>query len=166
ALYPTVCFRGLVLAVNWGPGGRLLRPPPFRCRTFGQASGDLLELRGGAADGGRAAAKGEGCEVLVPVGLPGGDFFAFADFLADRHPHLVEVSGRRVRQWCLRSGLDPARGASRDRPGVPSEAWREPLLTRAQLTGRGVLLVELRQALLREGRAELLGLLPAAAKKV
>ncbi|CAE8623473.1 unnamed protein product, partial [Polarella glacialis] len=55
ALYPTVTFQNMTLTMNFGHGGRQLKPLPFRCRLFAQMLSDHHELA--------PLRKQPGCEV-------------------------------------------------------------------------------------------------------
>jgi len=172
-LFPTIAFRGMTLAANFGRGGRQLQALPFRCRMLGDAaSAHTQRAAAPSSAGGRP-------EVVVPVGLPGEGLFAFADRYAEEHPSFVELSGRKVLEWCRSSGLANQRELdaakhSRDRPDFAFGAvdlddlqtWRSKLRTLAQLAGRSCLALEVGSALRKAEREELLKCFPASARKV
>jgi len=172
-LFPTVAFRNLTLAINFGPKKTgQLRELPFTCRMFA----DMLE-----ADCGRlepSAALREVREIVIPVGLPGEGLFDFACKFLEEQPHFNELSERKIAEWCHKSGLRSkvklSKGHSRDRPdfafGQPElkdrQMLRNAVLQRAHLCGTSCLILELSAGLLRSKRQALLQQFPKACKKV
>jgi len=171
ALYPTLTFRNLTLAVNFGQRGLQLRALPFSCRLFGEvaeAHHERSPLQSSADDR---------LEVVIPVGLPDRGVFDFAERFVEEHPGHVELSDRKVFDWCRRSGLaakrGPGEGHSRDRPDfnfgisqLDSRAWRDNLRLLVQMAGKSCVLPEVRAGLLKDERKELLSKFPPSVKKV
>lgn len=171
ALFPALTFRNLTLAVNFGRKGVQLKPLPFRCRLFAEIAEAHHEWAG------HQQPQDGSLEVVVPVGLPDQGIFDYVDRFIEEHPGFVELSDRKVAEWCRKSGLSPkgspSPSDSRDRPdfnfGLPQlddRSWRETLLMLAQLAGRSCIVPEVRSALLKPERKELLAKFPPTTKKV
>jgi len=168
-LFPTITFRGLTLAVNFGHGGLQLRPLPFVCTMLGRMAASHCETA--------SSHSGSRREVVFPVALPETGFFDCVRRIREAQPELVELGEQEVARWCAKSGLKPKRAPgtshSLDRPcfayghaPLDNKAWRDTLLTRAQLAGRSCLIAELCQNLIREEREAMLKKFPADVKKV
>merc|ERR1719305_1739367 len=80
------------------------------------------------AESSSSPSAGSKYSVVVPVGLPEEGFFDYIDRFVERHPEYVELSDRKLREWCIKSGLPMAKwknnSGSIDRPdfafGIPS----------------------------------------------
>jgi len=173
ALYPTITFRGLSLITNLGRGGLVLRQLPFVCRMFAQMAEAHHERAAGDAKEGSNGPS----EVLVPIALPDEGFFDLVRRLRTLRPDAVVLSDGEVFKWCDRSGLKPSRPLgpthSLDAPDfayghapLDSGAWRETLLTLAQLSGRSCVVAHLCKNLLRDEREALLKRFPPGVRKV
>eukprot|EP00928_Gymnodinium_smaydae_P014127 TRINITY_DN1511_c0_g1_i1.p1 TRINITY_DN1511_c0_g1~~TRINITY_DN1511_c0_g1_i1.p1 ORF type:complete len:834 (-),score=200.58 TRINITY_DN1511_c0_g1_i1:142-2580(-) len=114
ALYPTVTYRNVTLAVNFGPEPSFALP--FKCRMIGDAAEADVEVA--------KATTGAQSEVLLPIGLPDNGVFDWIDGFLERNPHFIELSDRKILQWAKQSGLRvPQETGSNDKPnmtfGVP-----------------------------------------------
>jgi len=170
ALYPTFTFRNLTLGVNFGQYGKQLRCLPFRCRMLSEiAEAHHERIACPTPDANQA--------FYVPIGLPGEGFFDFVDYLMEKRPDCVELSDRRVLEWCYKSGLaaqgDPGPTNSRDSPDflfgptdLDSKSWRHMLKSLAHLTTRNHLVAELASNLCSDERQALLSKIPRGQKKI
>uniref|UniRef100_A0A7S1WG85 B30.2/SPRY domain-containing protein n=1 Tax=Alexandrium catenella TaxID=2925 RepID=A0A7S1WG85_ALECA len=171
ALYPTLTFRNVTLAANFGARGLQLKALPFQCRMFSGMAKAHAE-----SSGARASTEGK-LEVVIPIGLPDRGVFDYAERFVQEHPGHVELSDRKFADWCRKSGLvtkgSPSPMHSRDRfdfnygiPQLDGKAWRGNLQTLLQLSGRSCVLPEVRAGLLAPERKELLSKIPRSVRKV
>jgi len=113
-LYPHVSFRNVSLHVNLGP--EMITPLPFTCRTIQSASKGDIEIKA------TKLAQGEKCQVLFPIGIPDEGTFDWLDMFMTKNPNFVELSDRKIVEWCIKSGLrNPKSNAwknSNDKPDV------------------------------------------------
>jgi len=94
-LFPTVTFRNVSLQVNFGSAP--MAPLPFTCTMLSEAAAADVELA--------PRPGGDGFQVVFPVGLPEQGYFDWVDAFLERHPDYVELSDRKLLEWCARSGL-------------------------------------------------------------
>lgn len=163
ALFPTITFMNVTLAVNLGRSKRQLRALPFRCTMFAnilKANSEQSTLR---------PSKDGSFQVVVPVGLPEQGVFDFVDSFRAERPHFEELSDRRLLEWCKESGIEvqEALSSSRDRPdftsapaGLDGQSLRPMLKTLALLARRDLIFCEVCSGLLKAQRSELLKNLP------
>lgn len=166
ALYPTLTFQNYVLAVNFGSGGLMMKKLPFTCRMMG-------DIAAADAESASYVPSSTGVySVVVPVGLPDQGFFDYVDHFLERHPDYVELSDRKLIEWCTKSGLEQwksnasssERPPSRDRPHFnfgkhhidKKRDWRGVLKSVSQLTKRNYIIAELKENLSSQDRAEVL----------
>mmetsp|Transcript_70689 Transcript_70689/g.133415 ORF Transcript_70689/g.133415 Transcript_70689/m.133415 type:complete len:916 (+) Transcript_70689:77-2824(+) len=170
ALYPTLAFQNVTLAVNFGHQQRMLKALPFKCTMFGS----MLQAHSEQASFERP--KDGKFQVVVPVGLPEEGFFDFVDRFVDAHPGFEELSDRRLVEWCLKSGLTrqeaPRPTHSVDRPDfnfgpmhIDNRSVRPMLKTLAQIANRDYIVADLRSNLLAVEREHLLSLFPPSTQR-
>jgi len=178
-LYPTISFKNLSLAVNFGQGKRQLRELPFTCDMFA----DIQAAHHESASYQRSIG-GSKLEVVVPLGIPDQGFFDFVDRFLEDHPGFTEVSDRKLLEWCRKSGLvekprdpsvedDASQTHCLDRPdfffeegAINGKAVRAMLRTIARLADRNLVFATLRSNLLRQERMALVSSFPSTFKKV
>jgi len=151
ALYPTINFRGMSLVVNFGQAGLQLQTLPFKCCLFAKMAEPHHEVAPAPLP-----SSGPKCEVVVPVGLPGGGVFDFAERFKEQRPEVLEISDRKMAAWCRASGCREPKDKS----------WRHTLLTLGKAAGRTCLVADIGANLLRAEREQLLKQFPAGCKKV
>jgi len=161
ALYPTVTFKNFTLAVNLGGDGLVMKHLPFKCGMFGNAAAADTESCSFATP-----SAGSKYSVVVPVGLPDEGFFDYVDRFLEGHPEYVELSDRKLMEWCVKSGLSSWKNnlpSSRDRPafnfGIPSidnKGIRHSVRTLTQLVKRHYVVAELKGNLIGKEREEVL----------
>jgi hypothetical protein len=165
ALYPTVTFKNVKLAVNLGAG--LFKTLPFACSTFA----DIAVKDHESASFQRPA--NDEIRVVVPIGLPDAGVFDFVDRFMEDNPGYVELSDRAIRSWATASGLKSKEEGCRDDPdfsfGVPAldEKLIRPMLkTLAKLNNRSCVATSIKSNLLQADREELLKSFPESTKKI
>jgi len=161
ALYPTITFKNYTLAVNLGGDGLVMKKLPFRCPMFGNAA--LADTESSSFASPPAGSK---CSVIVPIGLPDEGYFDYVDRFIQSHPDYVELSDRKMLEWCLKSGLSSWKSnmpASRDRPafnfGIPSidnRGIRQSLRGLTQIVKRNYVVAELKGNFVGKDREEML----------
>jgi len=168
ALYPSLTFKNMTLAVNLGAGGLQMRKLTFTCRMFG-------DIAAADAEAASVPRPSDGkYSVIVPVGLPEEGFFDYVDRFTEQHPEYVELSDRKILEWCMKSGLSqkgrqgkwsrhPGFVSTRDRPnfafGIPSidnKSVRTFLATLVKLAKRHFIVAENQAALVPDKRKEIL----------
>merc|ERR1719215_953340 len=92
-------------------------PLPFKCHMLGAAACADAEISG--------PTKKEGeHEVIFPVGLPEQGYFDWVDHFLEMHPDFMELSDRKILEWCVESGLArPYQGQSNDKPELRFGVW-------------------------------------------
>jgi len=114
-LFPHVVYRNVSVHVNFGPAA--LKDLPFKCRLIGGAAkSDCEEVATKAPKDGKH-------EVLFPVAFPDEGTFDWLDDFMAKNPGYVELSDRKIVQWCQASGIysqgkGGGRSNSNDRPTV------------------------------------------------
>merc|ERR1712187_763707 len=161
ALYPAVTFRSMTLHMNLGE--EALEPLPFNCRMIGAADQSDVDIAP------RPEKPKDGkYEVLCPVGLPEEGLFDWLDMFLKKNKKYTEVSDRAMQAWCEKSGIVPKGKAvsSRDKPlDKDLTAITSLLRSILPLQQRDVVLMELRDNLIKDCRVSMLQLFPASVFK-
>mmetsp|Transcript_61094 Transcript_61094/g.170901 ORF Transcript_61094/g.170901 Transcript_61094/m.170901 type:complete len:921 (+) Transcript_61094:98-2860(+) len=161
ALYPTLTFKNVTLAVDFGgPDGKPTKPLPFAVRMLQDAAAeDAVENQSKAP---------EKPEALFPVALPDEGAFDFVDHILEKKPcKYVELSDRAVLQWATKSGNKPnihssRHGSSNDKPTfnfgneLDQPGTRRTLKALAPFTSRSFVVAEVLGNLTKAGRMEAL----------
>lgn len=169
ALFPTIAFQNTTMAVNFGCHGRQFHALPFKCTMFAGLVAEHHELT-------CSKTTAEGCEVVVPVGLPDAGVYDWVDRFMEDHPTFLEISERFMERWCTKSGLvrdgEPGPSHSRDEPdmcfgheALRGKSWWPELLHLAQLSGRSCVLAGIKLGLLEAERQKLTSIF-AKAKRI
>jgi len=162
ALFPTLIFQNLTLAVSLG---RLARYPLDGCRPFGS----LLEKDHVPSSLRRTTPR----ELVIPVALPNVGLHDYAQRLREEKPDYVELGDQMIEEWCLASGLhrsrEPGPEHSRDTPDLGAFSEDAPKSRRAfhelaRVSGRSVVHTSVRSGLLEAERRAMLQFLPDAKK--
>merc|ERR1711912_46721 len=106
-------------------------------------------------------------EVIFPVCMPDEGTFDWLDMFIEKNPEYVELSDRKIVEWCVKSGVvkPPAQAwkDSRDRPemnfGIPeldNMSVRRLLVGVAPLQPRKYVVMEVKASLVQEERKEML----------
>jgi len=163
ALFPTLTFQNVTLAVNFGSVA--WQALPDGCRIFGT----LLEKDHARSSVCRSKQK----ELIVPVGLPGTGLHDYSRRLREENPDVLEIGDGMIEEWCLSSGLERSRAPnpehSSDEPDLEAFGEFDPearrtLGTLARLSGRSLVRSSVGLGLLEAERRALLQQHPDARK--
>jgi len=158
-LFPTLTWRNVTLAVNFGAeaGAEM----PFKCRMLGDAAKADTELVVH-----REPANGQ-YKVVFPVCIPDQGTFDWLDMWLAQNPDYTELSDRALLNWCEKSGVSRQRGygwkSCNDKPdmstGIPQIddfGVRKIINTIAAAHKRNFVVMEVKGNLLAPERKELL----------
>merc|ERR1711972_284853 len=157
-LFPTLTYRNLSVQVNFGPTP--LQDLPFKCRMVqGAANSDVTVVETKEPKDGKY-------EVVLPVAFPDEGTFDWLDTFLENNPKYVELSDRRIAQWCKSSGVTSKGSnakASNDKPvgnyGVPGLddfSVRKVINSVAPCVPRNYLIMEVKSNLVAAERKECL----------
>eukprot|EP00929_Paragymnodinium_shiwhaense_P096429 TRINITY_DN5800_c3_g1_i1.p1 TRINITY_DN5800_c3_g1~~TRINITY_DN5800_c3_g1_i1.p1 ORF type:complete len:1069 (+),score=364.52 TRINITY_DN5800_c3_g1_i1:57-3209(+) len=161
-LHPTLIYKNVTVAVNFGPTPR--KPLPFKCRMVSTAAKDDVEV---------SVEPKDKPEVLFPVGIPDQGVFDMLDQFLDKNPLYTELSDRQILEWARKSGVTRGRDGydavdSKDRPGmsfgVPlldDMSVQQAVASVAPVLNRNLVFMELKNNLVAEKRQANLKKFPA-----
>lgn len=159
-LFPTLTFRNVTVAVNFGPA--LQADLPFKVHALGSAAAEDVTVVA------TPAPKDGKYEVVFPWSLPDEGSFDWLDMFLAKNPTYTELSDRKLLEWAEKSGISRQRGyhwrTSNDRPevlhfGVPQfddQSVRRILRNIASAQKRNYVVMEVKSNLLASERKELL----------
>lgn len=154
ALYPTINYRNVAVAVNFGSGCQA--PLPFTCNMVQDAIASHSAVTPADAT--------TDFEVIFPCCLPDQGGFDWLDLYKSKHPNYTEISDRMILDWAEKSGImAPKVSSSNDKPelrfGVPDMedlSIRRMIQCMAPLQKRHYIVMELRGNLTKDFRGEAL----------
>jgi len=156
-LFPHLTYKNMTIRSNFGPTP--LKDLPFKCRMInGAANSDVMVQA-------PKEPKGKKYEVMVPVAFPDEGTFAWVDSFLEDNPHYVELSDRKIAEWCKSSGLigKHSGDSSNDKPhinygchGLDNFSVRSVINSLAPCIPRHYLIMEVKNNLLASGRKEIL----------
>jgi len=154
-LFPHVTYKNMTIRANFGPTP--LKDLPFKCRMVnGAANSDVSVI---------SSKEPKQYEVILPVAFPDEGTFAWVDSFLEDNPHYVELSDRKIAEWCKSSGLlgKPSGNFSNDKPlcsygcpGLDDFSVRKVLHALAPCLPRNYLIMEVKSNLLADERKEIL----------
>merc|ERR1719331_1748990 len=96
-LFPHVAWRSMTIQANFGPTP--FKALPFSCcMVQGAAASDVTVATSAEPKDGKY-------EVVMPVAFPDEGTFDWLDGFLEKNPKFVELSDRKIMEWCKGSGL-------------------------------------------------------------
>jgi hypothetical protein len=156
-LFPHVTWRNMSIQVNFGPTP--FKDLPFKCRMVsGAASSDASVAASKEQKDGKY-------EVVMPVAFPNEGTFDWLDEFLAKNPKYVELSDRKIVDWCKSSGLwyKGSPGGSNDKPslsfglpGLDDFSVRNVIKSIAPCVPRNYVVMEVKSNLLSAERKEII----------
>merc|ERR1712039_736887 len=122
---------------------------------MGAAKADVQETKAAAPKNGKY-------DVVFPVGFPDEGTFTWLDMFLEKNPQYVELSDRAMQNWISKSGMwKPQERDSNDKPKynfglglVDDGSIRKSIMNMAQLVPRHYVVMEVKQNLVADDRAQ------------
>ena len=158
ALFPTLTFQNVTLAVNFQS------PGPERSHAFGWIAQEHLVRS--------SCVETTSQEVIIPVALPSSGLYDWSLRMREMQPEMVEIGDEMMAEWSASSGLS-SRSGTRDDPQLSSlgieqlrkrEVWQKALMGVARSSKKSLIHSSVRRNLVEAERCSILKNFPAAKK--